>query len=93
MSAKYSDYTFDKFNEEFPYEEMILNKILNGKTFLFKFSPNKQEVKIEFIDKCHYYLNTGDFYKLLIITVKLVGLNPIKVKKREYPNFPNDGSL
>lgn len=89
----YSGPHVNKINEEFSFEEVILNKILNGNTFVFEFSSDKQNVKIEFTDKSHFNLSTNDFYKLLIVAIKLVGLNPTKSKKIDYPDFPNDGSM
>lgn len=80
------------FIEELTLEEIILDKILSGNTFEFKISPNKRKVTIEFQDKCEFTINTDDFYKILIIAIKLVGLNPAKAKKNEYPEFPNDGT-
>ena len=87
----YRGHPVNQFNEEFRFEEIILNKILNGNTFLFEFSPDKQSVKLEFIDKSYFTIKTDDFYKLLFVVIKLLGLNPANAKKIDYPDFPNDG--
>lgn len=91
LFPRYNGPQVNRFNEKFPLEEVILNKILNGNTFLFEFSSDKQSVKLEFIDKSYFTLKTDDFYKLLFIVIKLLGLNPAKAKKIDYPDFPNDG--
>lgn len=89
----YSGPPINRFVEEFQFEEIILNKILAGKTFEFSFSADKQTVRIDFPDNNYFTLTTVDFFKLLIIVVKLVGLNSGKPKKVKYPDFLDDSII